>query len=90
MDALGSKVVDSKLPEPFAAAAALGFAPHDSLDVGSESQVPDFAQWRCAAMRFAIWHFANLYRSLPQRAVQPFWTSSKGDEPDRNSPRMPG
>ena len=90
MDALVSKVVDSTLPEPIAAAAALGLAPHDSLDVGSESEVPDLAQWRRAAMRFAIWYFADLCRSPPQRAVQPFWTSSKGDEAQRKSPPVSG
>ncbi len=89
-DALASEVVDSTLAEPVAAAAMLGSAPHASGDVGSESEVPDFAQWRRAAIRFAIWYFADLCRSPPQRAVQPFWTSSKGDEPYRNSPRMPG
>jgi hypothetical protein len=90
MDALASEVVDSTLVEPVPTAAALGSAPNDSLDFGSESEVPDLAQWRRAAMRFAIWYFADLCRSPPQRAVQPFWTSSKGDEPHRTSPRMPG
>jgi hypothetical protein len=59
-DALASEVVDSTLAEPVAAAAALGSAPHASGDVGSESEVPDFAQWWHAAMRFAIRHFADL------------------------------
>ena len=91
-DALASEVVDSTLAEPVAAAVALGSALHASGDVGSESEVPDFAQWRRAAMRFAIWCFADLCRSPPQRAVQPFWTSSKleGDTAHRTSPRMPG
>ncbi len=66
------EVVDSTLAEPFAAAATLGSAPHASDDVGSESEVPDFAQWRRAALRFAIWYFADLCRPPPQRAAQPF------------------
>ena len=57
IDALASEFVDSTLAEPVAAAVALGSAPHASGDVGSESEVPDFAQWRRAAMRFAIWYF---------------------------------
>ena len=52
-DAEASEVVDLTFAEPIAAAAALGLAQHDSLDVGSESEVPDFAQWWHAAMRFA-------------------------------------
>jgi hypothetical protein len=59
-DAEASEVVDSTLAEPAPAAAALGSAPHYSRDVGSESEVPDFAQWWHAAMRFAIRHFADL------------------------------
>ena len=47
IDALASEVVDSMLAEPVATAAALG-------DVGSDSEVPDFALRRRAAMRFAI------------------------------------
>ena len=90
MGALASKVVASTLTEPVPATAALGSAPHALDDVGCESEVPDFAQWRRAAMRFATWYFADLCRSPPQRAVQPFWTSSKGDKAHRNSPRMPG
>ena len=54
IDALASEVVDSTLTEPAPAAAALGSAMHDSGDVGSESEVPDFAQWWRATMRFAI------------------------------------
>ena len=34
--------------------------------------------------------FADLCRSPPQRAAQTVWTSPKGDEAHRNSPRMPG
>ncbi len=83
-DALAREVVDSTLAEPVAAAAALDSAPHDSLDVGSESEVPDFAQWRRAPMRFC--HMVRLRTC----AGQPFWTSPKGDEAHRNSPRMPG
>ena len=49
-----------------------------------------FAQWRRAAMRFSMWYFADLCRSPPQRAAQPFWTSSKGDEAHRKSPPMSG
>jgi hypothetical protein len=90
MDALASEVVDSTLAEPVPTAAALGSAPNDSLDFGSESEVPDLAQWRRAAMSFATWYFSDLCRSPLQRAAQPFWTSSKGDEAHRNSPRMPG
>ena len=90
IDALASEVVDSTLAEPVAAAVALGSAPHASGDVGSESEVPNFAQWRHAAMHFAIWYLADLCRSPPQRAVQPFWTSSKDDEAHRFSARMPG
>ena len=52
-DAEASEVVDLTFAEPIAAAAALGLAPLDSLDVGSEFEVPDFAQWWHAAMRFA-------------------------------------
>ena len=52
-DAEASEVVDLTVAEPIAAAAALGLAPLDSLDVGSEFEVPDFAQWWHAAMRFA-------------------------------------
>ena len=90
-DALASEVVDSTLAEPVAAAVALGSAPHASGDVGSESEVLDFAaQGRHAAMHFAIWYLADLCRSLPQRAVQPFWTSSKDDEAHRFSAQMPG
>ena len=89
-DALTREVVDSTLAQPVAAAAALDSAPHDSLDVGSESEVSGFARGRRAALRFAIWCFADLCRSPPQRAAQPFWTSPKGDEAHRNSPRMPG
>ncbi len=91
-DALASEVVDSTLAAPVAAAAALGLAPHASGDVGSESEVPSFAQRRRAAMRFAIHCFADLCRSPPQRAAQPFWTSPKGGGAlrRRNSPRMPG
>ena len=89
IDALASEVVDSTLAEPVAAAVALGSAPHASGDVGSESEVPNFAQWH-AAMHFAIWYLADLCRSPPQRAVQPFWTSSKDDEAHRFSAQMPG
>ncbi len=90
-DAIASEVVDSTLAEPVAAAAVLDSAPHDALDVGSKSEVPDFAQWRRAPMRFATCGtFADLCRSPPQRASQPVWTSPKGDEAHRNSPRMPG
>ncbi len=89
-DAEPSELVDSTLAEPAPAAAALGSAMHDSGDVGSESEVPDFAQWRRATMRFAISYFADLCRSSPQRAAQPFWTSFKGDEAHRSSPRMHG
>jgi hypothetical protein len=89
-DAEASEVVDSTPAEPVAAAAALGLAPHASGDVGSESEVPDFGQWRLAAMPFAIWCFADLCRSPLQRAAQPFWTSSKCNEAHSNSPRMPG
>ena len=62
-------------------------------DVGiCESEVPGFAQGRLAALHFAIWFFADsdLCRSPPQRAAQLIWTSAKGDEAHRNSPRMPG
>jgi hypothetical protein len=90
VDALASEVVDSTLAEPVAAAAALGSALHASGDVGSESEVSGFARGRRAALRFAIWCFADLCRSPPQRAAQPFWTPSNGDEVRRNSPRMPG
>ena len=90
MGALASKVVASTLTEPVPATAALGSAPHALDDVGCESEVPDFAQWRRAAMRFTIWCFADLCRSPPQRAAQPFWTSSKGHETHRSSPRLPG
>ena len=89
-DAEASEVVDSTLAEPVAAAAALGSAPHASGDVGSESEVPDFAQWQRAAMRFPIWYLADLCRSPPQRALKPFWASSKSDEAHRFSARMPG
>jgi hypothetical protein len=89
-DALASEVIDSTPAAPIAAAAALGLAPHASGDVGSESEVPGFAQRRRAAMLFAIHCFADLCRSPPQRAAQPFWTSPKGGEARRNSPRMPG
>jgi hypothetical protein len=44
-DAEASEVVDSTLAEPVPATAALGSAPHASDDVGSEFEVPDFAQW---------------------------------------------
>jgi len=67
-DAEASEAVDSTLAEPVPAAAALGSAPHDSLDVGSESEVPDYA---AAAMRFAVLHIADLCRSPPQRAAVP-------------------
>ena len=53
-DAEASEVVDSTLAEPAPAATALGSALHDSLDVGSESEVPDCAQRWHAAMRFAV------------------------------------
>ena len=43
-DALAIKVVDSTLAEPVAAATALCLALHASGDVGSESEVPGFAQ----------------------------------------------
>ena len=72
-DALASEVVDSTLAEPVAAAVALGSAPHASGDVGSESEVPNFAQWH-AAMHFAIWYFqlADLRRSeQPGRSGHP-------------------
>ena len=59
-DAPASDVVDSTLAAPVATAAALGSAPHASGDVGSESEVPEFAQWRRAAMRFATWYFCGL------------------------------
>ena len=44
----------------------------------------------CYALCHMVLCFADLYRSPPQRAVQPFWTSSKRDEAHSNSPRMPG
>ena len=53
-DAEASEVVDSTLAEPFAAAAALGSAPHASGDVGSESEVPDFCT--VAACCYALCH----------------------------------
>jgi hypothetical protein len=58
-DALAIKVVDSTLAEPVAAATALAatalcLALHASGDVGSESEVPGFAQGRFAAVHFAI------------------------------------
>jgi hypothetical protein len=57
IDALASEVVDLTLAEPVTAAVALGSAPHASGDVGSESEVLDFAaQGRHAAMHFAIWY----------------------------------
>jgi hypothetical protein len=67
-DAHASEVVDSTLAEPFAAAAALGSAPHASDDVGSESEVPDFAQWRRAALRFVTWYFEDC--AGPRRSEQ--------------------
>jgi hypothetical protein len=94
IDALASEVVDSTLAAPVAASSSMGSAPHASGDVGSKSEVPDFAQRRHAAMRFqrrfALWYLAALCRSPPQRAVQPFWTSSKSDEAHRFSAQMPG
>ena len=56
-DALASEVVDSTLAAPVAASSSMSSAPHASGDVGSDSEVPDFAQRRRAAMHFAIWCF---------------------------------
>ena len=93
-DALASEVVDSTLAAPVAASSSMSSAPHASGDVGSKSEVPDFAQRRHAAMRFqrrfAIWYLAGLCRSPPQRAVKPFWPSSKSDEAHKFYARMPG
>ena len=91
-DAEASGVVDSTLAEPAPAAAALGSAPHDSRDVGSESEVPDFAQWWHAAMRFAIRFFADLCRPPPQRAAAPeiFLHMRVQRDPNTSYPRMPG
>ena len=92
MDAEASEVVDLTFAEPIAAAAALGLAPLDSLDVGSESEVPDFAQWWHAAMRFAAWYFADLCSSPPQRAPAPEICLHMRVRRDLNTshPRMPG
>ena len=91
-DAEASEVVDSTLAEPAPAAAALGSAPHDSRDVGSESEVPDFAQWWHAAMRFAVRYFADLRRPQPQRAAAPEINLHVRVQRDPNTsyPRMPG
>ena len=67
-DAHAIEVVNSTLAEPFAAAAALGSAPHASGDVGSESEVPDFAQWRRAALRFVTWYLADCAVQVPAEA----------------------
>jgi hypothetical protein len=90
IDALASEVVDSTLAAPVAASSSMSSAPHASGDVGSDSEVPDFAQRRRAAMHFAIWYLAGLCRSPPQRAVKPFWPSSKSDEAHTFYARMPG
>ena len=91
-DAEASEVVDSTLAEPIAAAAALGLAPHDPLDVGSESEVPDFAQGWHAAMRFAVWYFADLCRSALQRAAAPeiCLHMRVRRDPNTSYPLMPG
>jgi hypothetical protein len=87
-----SEVVDSTLAEPIAAAAALGLAPHDPLDVGSKSEVPDFAQGWHAAMRFAVWYFADLCRSALQRAAAPeiCLHMRVRRDPNTSYPLMPG
>ncbi len=69
-EALATEVVDSTPAEPVAVVAALASAPHASGDVGSESEVPDFAQWRRAAMRFAIWYFFLRTCAGPRRSEQ--------------------
>ena len=89
-DAEASEVVDSTLAEPAPAAAALGSAPHDSRDVRSESEVPDFAQWWHAALRFAISYFAGLCRSPPQGAAVPQIFRHMQSDLNASNPRMHG
>jgi hypothetical protein len=65
-DALASEVVDSMPAEPVAAAAALG---HDSRDVGSDSEVPDFCT--TVACCYALCHYGTLWTCAgPRRSEQ--------------------
>jgi hypothetical protein len=91
-DAEASEVVDSTLAEPIAAAAALGLAPHDSLDVGSEFEVPDFAQgWHaCYALCCMVWYFADLCRPPPQLAAALEICLHMRRGPNTRYPRMLG
>ena len=69
-DAEASEVVELTFAEPIAAAAALGLAPLDSLDVGSESEVPDShngGMLLCALLHGSLRTCAGPHRSEHQR-----------------------
>ena len=89
-DTNASEVADSTPAEPLAAATALGSAPRDSRDVGSDFEVPDFAQWRLAATRFAACYFADLRRSPPQQAAAPEICLHMRRDPNTSYLRMRG
>ena len=72
-DAEASEAIDLTLAEPVPATAALGSV-HDVRRVQSESEVPEVCTVTCVLprlTRFAVWHFADLCRSPPQRAAVP-------------------
>ena len=92
-EAEASMVVDSTLVERAAAAAALGSAVHDVRRVQSESEVPEVCTVTACCLlltRFAIWHFAGLCRSPPQRAAAREICLHMRHDLNASNPRMRG
>jgi len=88
-----SKVVDSTLLERAAAAAPLGSAVHDVRRVQSESRVPEVCTVTACYLllsRVAIWHFAGLCRSPPQRAAAREICLHMRHDLNASNPRMRG
>ncbi len=91
-DAEASEAIDLTLAGPVPVTAVLGSV-HDLHRVQSESEVPEVCTVTCVLprlARFAVWHFAGLCRSLPQRAAVPQICLHMERHLNASNPRMRG